>query len=73
MIRVVILINDTVIHDIRAVNQGMDKKRVKYADNGVHYYELGHDPGSYIKHKREDGAEKLAVKMILHKSKRRNN
>lgn len=56
MISVQILINDRVIYNRSAVNQGI-------SPDEINTWYLN-DDGKIIKHKREDGAVKLAIKML---------
>ena len=56
MITVQILINDHVIYCRSAVNQGI-------GPDGVNTWYLN-DDGKILKHRREDGAVKLAIKML---------
>jgi len=56
MITVTIAINDRVIYARSAINQGI-------GSDGINTWYLN-DDGKIIKHKREDGAVKLAIKML---------
>jgi len=55
MISVAILINGQPVMARSAVNKGP-------ADNGEHIYHV--DDGTYVYHKREDGAAVLAIKLL---------
>ena len=62
MIWVAVGINDKLLYETRAVNKGLAKRPNTFSHEGPHKYET--NTGGHIIHNREDGAIRLAIKML---------